>query len=67
MTGKRKPRKPRDSYSMGWSIVAEIYPDSGKEASYANVHAGAVTAEEARRLAAWLLRFADWADSKGKK
>ena len=59
MTKKRKPAKVRKP--KGRPACYNIYDDDT-----AWVEWDLVGPKEARRLAAWLIRFADWADSRSK-
>ncbi len=65
--GKKKaPRKPRLLRFGSW---LELEAERNRE-FYLTANSGisvGYDARDARRLAAWLLKFADWADYQGKK
>lgn len=65
---KRKPmaRKPRELISCGYekAVAKQLWSDAPPEAWLAG---GSFDAEYARRLAKWLIAFADWAESRERK
>jgi hypothetical protein len=55
MTKQRAARRPRKPRTM-WCV--EIFEDM------ASLYPVMLTPESARKLAAWLLRFSDWAEAR---
>jgi hypothetical protein len=78
MTKKTEPLKPRSRGKVRKPpprqieslTYVSVYPTSDHCAAITvkreidGAYVGLVYADEARRLAAWLLKFADWAESK---
>ena len=60
----RRARKPRRIH-YGWGVAAYVGdPQGPRKVCYAHASGDSMNAREARRLANWLLEFADWAETK---
>lgn len=62
----RKPRKPRRMrlYQQGPEVDVVDYTDGPGGYAVFPGRAISLSGEEARRLASWLTRFADWAEAR---
>ncbi len=72
---KARPRKPRDLYFESGNVcsLARIAPDSNGSCylivtrEYLGNPTSILYSDEARRLAAWLLKFSEWSEYREKK
>jgi hypothetical protein len=63
MKRKPKPRKPSPFFILG-NRYAEVQIGTDLGWVWAYLEAMTLTPHNARRLAAWLLKFAEWAEGK---
>lgn len=60
--GKRKPRKPRTLH-FGRDRIVKVYEDGVVDLGWSSEP---TSASQARRIAAWLLKYAEWREEKDR-